>query len=286
MSEEMPSADQQQATTAFTEPAAADIPAMTSEPTAPLSTPTAEDSVVPADPPSEEQEDGADNAVAAPLADAAVAAAAASPPTQRHGTPPAVAVAAAVAAAESKAAKKAAKGKYAAPMRRVQLVNNGESHAHPTTFVMTHRDTSLEKIYARVTKTLKLWKPCTALHTVAGESIADPYAFVNGEMYVATTGETLKVSVTHDVVRYCFFSPVLFPAILPLAPRLLLHPDASQEAACDHRNGKNACVHLGATANCTCVHTQPTPERLCVRVADEKGFLNIFFSFETIFVQS
>ena len=275
MSEEMPSADQQQATTPFTEPAAADIPAMTSEPTAPLSTPTAEDSVVPADPPSEEQEDGADNAVAAPLADAAVAAAAASPPTQRHGTPPAVAVAAAVAAAESKAAKKAAKGKYAAPMRRVQLVNNGESHAHPTTFVMTHRDTSLEKIYARVTKTLKLWKPCTALHTVAGESIADPHAFVNGEMYVATTGETLKVSVTR-CSTILFFFPRSFPRFPP-PPHLLLHPDASQEATCDHRNGKNACVHLGATANCTCVHTQPTPERLCVRVADEKGFLNFFF---------
>lgn len=110
---------------------------------------------------------------------------AASPPTQPDAPP-------AAPAAEAKATKKT-KGKYAAPMRRVKIVNNGDSHAQATTMVLTHRDTVLEKIYIRVTKTLKLWKPCTALHKVGGEEVTDPSAFVNGEIYVATTGEEVKV---------------------------------------------------------------------------------------------
>ena len=96
--------------------------------------------------------------------------------------------------AETKVKK--SKGTYTAQMRRIKIVHNVTNFkkVDPIIFILSHRDTSIEKILARVTKQLKLWKPCTSLHTIGGEDVVDPFAFVNGEIYIATTeGEALKV---------------------------------------------------------------------------------------------
>jgi len=95
--------------------------------------------------------------------------------------------------AETKVKK--SKGTYTAQMRRIKIVHNVTNFkkVDPIIFILSHRDTSIEKILARVTKQLKLWKPCTSLHTIGGEDVVDPFAFVNGEIYIATTeGEALK----------------------------------------------------------------------------------------------